>query len=93
MAIIMAPETRVTARATEGRVFSTVRARTPAAMRPAASPAGQPLVRRIGSALIDSAATLARGGDRDDPTANERFLLARLQLMIEVPALRARHLD
>ena len=63
------------------------------AERIAASPAGQPLVRRIGSALIDSAATLARGGDRDDPTANERFLLARLQLMIEVPALRARHLD
>lgn len=31
MAIIMAPETRVTARAAEGLVFSTVRARTPTA--------------------------------------------------------------
>lgn len=54
------------------------------AERIAASSAGQPLVRRIGNALIDSATTLA--GD-------ERFLLARLQLMITTPALRAKHLD
>jgi hypothetical protein len=31
MTIIMAPEARVTARAAEGRVFSTVRASTPTA--------------------------------------------------------------
>ncbi|GIH19346.1 TetR/AcrR family transcriptional regulator [Rugosimonospora africana] len=51
----------------------------------AATPAGQPLVRRIGNALVDSARTLAAGDDR--------FLLARLRLMISTPALRARHLD
>ncbi|GAA5185209.1 TetR/AcrR family transcriptional regulator [Rugosimonospora acidiphila] len=53
--------------------------------RIAATPAGQPLVRRIGSALVDSARTLTDGDDR--------FLLARLRLMISTPALRARHLD
>jgi AcrR family transcriptional regulator len=55
------------------------------AERMAATPAGQPLVRRIGSALVDSARTLTAGDDR--------FLLARLRLMISTPALRARHLD
>lgn len=55
------------------------------ARRIAAMPAGQPLVRRIGSALVDSARTLTAGDDR--------FLLARLRLMISTPALRARHLD
>ncbi|MGB2572109.1 TetR/AcrR family transcriptional regulator [Micromonospora citrea] len=55
------------------------------AERIAATAAGQPLVRRIGSALVDSARTLTAGGDR--------FLLARLRLMISTPALRARHLD
>ncbi|MGI5214482.1 TetR/AcrR family transcriptional regulator [Plantactinospora sp. CA-290183] len=55
------------------------------AERIAAMPAGQPLVRRIGSALVDSARTLTAGDDR--------FLLARLRLMISTPALRARHLD
>jgi AcrR family transcriptional regulator len=55
------------------------------AERIAATPAGQPLVRRIASALVDSARTLTVGDDR--------FLLARLQLMISTPALRARHLD
>jgi AcrR family transcriptional regulator len=55
------------------------------AERIAATPAGQPLVRRIGSALVDSARTLTAGDDR--------FLLARLRLMISTPALRARHLD
>jgi AcrR family transcriptional regulator len=63
------------------------------AERIAASSATQPLVRRIGSALIDSAATLTSGGHGDDLTANEQFLLARLQLMISTPALRAKHLD
>ncbi|MHC5262671.1 TetR/AcrR family transcriptional regulator [Streptomyces sp. UC4497] len=59
----------------------------------AASSATQPLVRRIGSALIDAAVTLTRGGHGDDLTANEQFLLARLRLMISTPALRAKHLD
>ncbi|WP_331772064.1 TetR/AcrR family transcriptional regulator (plasmid) [Embleya sp. NBC_00888] len=58
-----------------------------------ASPAAQPLVRRIGTALVDSATTLTGRGDGDDPSANKRFLLARLRLMISTPALRARHLD
>ncbi|MFY1693205.1 TetR/AcrR family transcriptional regulator [Plantactinospora sp. WMMB782] len=55
------------------------------AERIAATPAGQPLVRRIGSALVDSARTLTAGDDG--------LLLARLRLMISTPALRARHLD
>ncbi|WP_431931468.1 TetR/AcrR family transcriptional regulator [Micromonospora sp. RP3T] len=55
------------------------------AARIAATPAGQPLVRRIGCALIDSARALTADDDR--------FLLARLRLMISTPALRARHLD
>lgn len=63
------------------------------AERIAASPATQPLVRRIGGALVDSATMLTGGGDGDDLTAGERFLLARLQLMISTPALRAKHLD
>jgi AcrR family transcriptional regulator len=58
-----------------------------------ASSTAQPLVRRIGSALMDSAATLTSGGHGDDLTANEQFLLARLRLMISTPALRAKHLD
>lgn len=58
-----------------------------------ASSAEQPLVHRIGRALVDSATTLTGGGHGDGPTANERFLLARLRLMISTPALRARHLD
>jgi AcrR family transcriptional regulator len=63
------------------------------AERIVASSAAQPLVRRIGSALIDSAATLTGGGQGDDLTADEQFLLARLRLMISTPALRAKHLD
>jgi AcrR family transcriptional regulator len=63
------------------------------AERIAALSAAQPLVRRIGSALIDSAATLTGGGHGDDLTTNGRFLLARLRLMISTPALRAKHLD
>ncbi|MGP3945916.1 TetR/AcrR family transcriptional regulator [Streptomyces sp. 6N106] len=58
----------------------------------AASSATQPLVRRVGSALID-AATVLTGGHGDEPAANERFLLDCLRLMVSTPALRARHLD
>ncbi|HEX6337652.1 MAG TPA: helix-turn-helix domain-containing protein [Jiangellaceae bacterium] len=59
----------------------------------AASPATQPLVRRIGRALIDAATRLTGSGHEGDLTANEQFLLARLRLMISTPALRAKHLD
>ncbi|TDC38789.1 TetR family transcriptional regulator [Micromonospora sp. 15K316] len=59
----------------------------------AASPAAQPLVRRIGGALIESARTLTGGRHGGDLTPNEQFLLARLRLMISTPALRAKHLD
>ncbi|MEU6739590.1 TetR/AcrR family transcriptional regulator [Streptosporangium sandarakinum] len=59
------------------------------AERIAASPAGQPLARRIGSALVEAAAALTG----DDVAADRRFLLIRLQLMISTPALRAKHLD
>ncbi|WP_380280127.1 TetR family transcriptional regulator [Kitasatospora purpeofusca] len=61
------------------------------AERIAASPAEQPLVRRIGRALVDAATELT--GDGDELTAGGRFLLARLRLMITTPALRAKHLD
>ncbi|MYS73718.1 TetR family transcriptional regulator [Streptomyces sp. SID5926] len=63
------------------------------AERIAATSAAQPLVRRISSALVEAAATLTGGGRPDDPAAGDAFLLARLQLMISTPALRARHLD
>lgn len=63
------------------------------AERIAASSAAQPLVHRIGSALIDSATALTGGRHGDDLTTNEQFLLARLKLMISTPALRAKHLD
>ncbi len=63
------------------------------AERIVASSAAQPLVRRIGSALVESAAMLTGGGDGGDLTTKEQFLLARLRLMISTPALRARHLD
>ncbi|MGW6273653.1 MULTISPECIES: TetR/AcrR family transcriptional regulator [unclassified Streptomyces] len=63
------------------------------AERIAASSPAQPLVRRIGRALVDSAAVMT-GGDRGGGrTASEQFLLARLRLMISTPALRAKHLD
>jgi AcrR family transcriptional regulator len=63
------------------------------AERIVASSSAQPLVRRIGGALIDSATTLTGGGHGGALTANEQFLLARLRLMISTPALRAKHLD
>ncbi|MCP2357663.1 AcrR family transcriptional regulator [Nonomuraea thailandensis] len=53
----------------------------------AAPAGGEPLVHRIGGALIGSAAALT-DDDRD-----REFLLTRLRLMISTPALRARHLD
>ncbi|MEF9886522.1 TetR/AcrR family transcriptional regulator [Streptomyces sp. P9-A4] len=62
------------------------------AERVAASSAAQPLVRRVGGALVE-AATALTGGEGDEPAANERFLLDCLRLMISTPALRARHLD
>jgi AcrR family transcriptional regulator len=63
------------------------------AERIAATSAVQPLVRRIGRALVDSAARLTDGGHGNDLTVSEQFLLARLRLMISTPALRAKHLD
>ncbi|MDN3356257.1 helix-turn-helix domain-containing protein [Actinomadura sp. DC4] len=63
------------------------------AERIAASSAAEPLVRRIGGALVDAAAALTGGARGDGLTAEERFLLARLRLMISTPALRAKHLD
>ncbi|MYV98450.1 TetR/AcrR family transcriptional regulator [Streptomyces sp. SID3343] len=63
------------------------------AERIAASSAAQPLVRRIGNALVESAAALTDGDRADDLTPNAQFLLARLRLMISTPALRAKHLD
>ncbi|MEU1891387.1 TetR/AcrR family transcriptional regulator [Streptomyces pristinaespiralis] len=62
------------------------------AERVAASSATQPLVRRVGGALVE-AATALTGGDGDERAANERFLLDCLRLMVSTPALRARHLD
>ncbi|WNI30473.1 TetR family transcriptional regulator [Streptomyces sp. ITFR-6] len=58
----------------------------------AASPATQPLVRRVGGALIDAAAA-STGGNGDEQAADEAFLLDCLRLMVATPALRARHLD
>jgi AcrR family transcriptional regulator len=62
------------------------------AERVAASSTTQPLVRRVGGALIE-AATALTGGDGDEQAASERFLLDCLRLMVSTPALRARHLD
>jgi AcrR family transcriptional regulator len=63
------------------------------AERVAASAASQPLVRRIGNALVESATMLTGGRHGDELSPNERFLLAQLRLMISTPALRAKHLD
>ncbi|WP_406674808.1 helix-turn-helix domain-containing protein [Nonomuraea sp. N2-4H] len=59
------------------------------AERITASPPDQPLVRRIGRALV-AAATALTG---DGAEADRRSLLVRLRLMTSTPALRARHLD
>jgi AcrR family transcriptional regulator len=63
------------------------------AERIAASPPDLPLVRRIGGALIDGTAALTKDGRGKGLTPTGQFLLARLQLMISTPALRAKHLD
>lgn len=54
-----------------------------------ARPGDEPLVRRIGRALVDTAAAADVSGD----PAAKALLLDRLRLMISTPALRARHLD
>ncbi|MCX4987037.1 TetR/AcrR family transcriptional regulator [Streptomyces sp. NBC_00572] len=61
------------------------------AERVAASSAGEPVVRRVGGALVEAAAALTGGGG--EPVADERFLLDCLRLMVSTPSLRARHLD
>ncbi|WP_433272250.1 TetR/AcrR family transcriptional regulator [Actinosynnema sp. CS-041913] len=53
-----------------------------------ARPEHEPVVQRIGRALVDTAAA-ATGPHH----ADQALLLARLRLMISTPALRARHLD
>ncbi|MDG4838848.1 helix-turn-helix domain containing protein [Micromonospora sp. WMMD967] len=58
-----------------------------------ASPATQPLVRRIGGALIESTTALTGGPGGGELSTSGQFLLARLRLMISTPALRAKHLD
>ncbi|KOX18804.1 TetR family transcriptional regulator [Saccharothrix sp. NRRL B-16348] len=62
------------------------------AERVAARPADEPVVLRIGRTLVDT--TRALVGTAGDGTSPERdLLLARLRLMVDTPALRARHLD
>ncbi|MEO3876442.1 helix-turn-helix domain-containing protein [Nonomuraea sp. B12E4] len=73
------------------------------AARVAARPADEPLVRRIGRTLVETTRALvettrtAAGPTDDAPATREPpekdLLLARLRLMIDTPALRARHLD
>ncbi|GAA1454356.1 helix-turn-helix domain-containing protein [Nocardiopsis tropica] len=58
----------------------------------AVSSATQPVVRRVGGALVD-AATALTGDKGDEPAVSKRFLLDCLRLMVSTPALRARHLD
>ncbi|MEV1009539.1 helix-turn-helix domain-containing protein [Streptomyces sp. NPDC049881] len=55
------------------------------AARVAARPADEPPVRRVGLALVEAARVLTGPG--------VDLLLARLRLMTDTPALRARHLD
>jgi AcrR family transcriptional regulator len=65
--------------------------------RVAARPADEPLARRIGATLVEAAGIVV--GSSDDapasasPAAGRELLLARLQLMVSTPALRARHWD
>ncbi|WP_347585857.1 helix-turn-helix domain-containing protein [Acrocarpospora sp. B8E8] len=73
------------------------------AARVAARPADEPLVRRIGRTLVETTRALVEAsrtaaGPADDAwgarsSPEEDLLLARLRLMIDTPALRARHLD
>jgi AcrR family transcriptional regulator len=62
------------------------------AARIAARPPGEPLVRRIGLTLVETARALV-GPAGGAPSPERDRLLARLRLMIDTPALRARHLD
>lgn len=59
----------------------------------AASSASEPLVRRIGGALVAAARILTGEGTEGGLAGEAGVLLARLRLMIATPALRARHLD
>ncbi|SFC47113.1 DNA-binding transcriptional regulator, AcrR family [Streptomyces aidingensis] len=66
------------------------------AARVAARPADEPVVRRIGRTLVETARTLVGPAAREPETRSSPgrdMLLARLRLMTGVPALRARHLD
>ncbi len=66
------------------------------AARVAARPADEPLVRRIGRTLVETTREVV-GPAGDAPGARSApekdLLLARLRLMMDTPALRARHLD
>ena len=62
------------------------------AERVTARPADEPVVLRIGRTLVDATRSLV--GPAEGGTSPERdLLLARLRLMVDTPALRARHLD
>ncbi|RKN44888.1 TetR/AcrR family transcriptional regulator [Streptomyces hoynatensis] len=63
------------------------------ASRVAARPAGEPLVRRIGRTLVETTRDVLGPAAGDRPSPERELLLARLRLMIDTPALRARHLD
>ncbi|MGK5554116.1 TetR/AcrR family transcriptional regulator [Actinomadura kijaniata] len=61
------------------------------AARVAARPPDESPVRRIGRALVET--TRALVGPRAHPSPERELLLARVRLMVDTPALRARHLD
>lgn len=52
----------------------------------------EPVVRRVGAALIDVARDIDRAR-RERPDGDDALLLDRVKLMVDTPALRARHLD
>ncbi|MGH8877692.1 MAG: TetR/AcrR family transcriptional regulator [Stackebrandtia sp.] len=60
------------------------------AERIAALPADLPPARRIGQAILDSVGIIIGTGES---RSDKNMLLTRLRLMIDTPALRARHLD
>ncbi len=64
------------------------------AARVAARPADEPVVRRIGRTLVDTTrAVVGPDAPGAGSSPEQELLLARLRLMIDTPALRARHLD